>query len=95
VQERPSPCEFVLPEVGTAGLGATLHLEDPVLCGPSRILGRLGHYVSYSRFPFPYVFTDVAQELHILISEADVFISVCTIIFPTHSAIVTCYMMLT
>jgi hypothetical protein len=42
VQEPPSPCEFVLPEVGTAGLGTTLHLEDPVLCGLSRILGRLG-----------------------------------------------------
>jgi hypothetical protein len=33
-----------LPEVGTAGLGTTLHLEDPVLCGPSRILGRLGAF---------------------------------------------------
>jgi hypothetical protein len=40
---KPRGCEFVLAEVGTpAGLDTTLHLADPVLCGPSRILGRLG-----------------------------------------------------
>jgi hypothetical protein len=52
VQEPPSPCEFVLPEVGTASLGATLHLEDPVLCGPSRILGRLGALCVLFAFTF-------------------------------------------
>jgi hypothetical protein len=52
VQEPPSPCEFVLPEVGTAGLGITLHLEDPVLCGPSRILGQLGPLYVLFTFSF-------------------------------------------
>jgi len=43
VQEAaPSPYEFVVPEVGTVGPDTTLRLEDPVLCGSSRILRRLG-----------------------------------------------------
>jgi hypothetical protein len=62
VQEPLSPCEFVLPEVGTGGLGTTLHLEEPVLCGPSRILGRLGALCVLLAFSFPNVFTNVASR---------------------------------
>ena len=39
VQEPPSPCEFVLTEVGTAGLGTTLHFKDPIFCGPLEFSG--------------------------------------------------------
>jgi len=54
VQEPPSPCEFVLPEVGATGLGTTLHSGTPFCVGPLEFLGDYARYVSHPRLPFPY-----------------------------------------